>query len=311
VVAGERYVLPLFRVGALVRVVYDGPGGMRLVLFEAAGYGPRPGVLTDRGVVAVADVVGSADSPQATMVRLIDGFAGFRARLGELASNAEAVGLDSVTLLPPLPTPGKILCSTAVYGRPKDSEPAPLLMTLKSAESVVGPGATIVLPDVGDEWQFAPEAELGLVIRGPARNVKAADWRSAVFGFTCVFDVMARGDQLLGRDFWLAKADTLGPLGPYIVTADEVADPNALRVRSRLNNQSYQDYSTANADYGVAYQVEFATTVMTLSTGDVLACGSASTSDLGALADGDDLEMEIEPIGRLKLGVRSMAGTPR
>jgi 2-keto-4-pentenoate hydratase/2-oxohepta-3-ene-1,7-dioic acid hydratase in catechol pathway len=182
-------------------------------------------------------------------------------------------------------------------------------MTLKSAESVIGPGGTIVLPDVGEEWSFVPETELGLVIRGPARRVKAADWRTVVFGYTCVVDVMARGDTLFGRDFWLAKSDTLGPLGPYIVTADEVPDPSALRVQSWHNGQPRQDFLISDAEYDLAYQVEFATTVMTLYTGDVIACGSQTTKDLPPLADGDSLDVEIEQIGRLALHVKAVAGS--
>src|SRR5437762_2845024 len=80
------------------------------------------------------------------------------------------------------------------------------------------------------------------VFRGPARRVQAADWRAAVFGYTCVIDVMARGDTQFGRDFWLAKSDTLGPLGPCIVTADEIPDPAALHVTSFVNGQLSQDY---------------------------------------------------------------------
>src|SRR5207302_932795 len=82
--------------------------------------------------------------------------------------------------------------------------------------------ATVRLPAVAASWQFVPQAALGLVIRGPAKNVAADAWRSAVFGYTGAIDVMARGDQQFGRDFWLAKADTLGPLGPCIVTAVEI-----------------------------------------------------------------------------------------
>src|SRR5262249_9933904 len=148
----------------------------------------------------------------------------------ELDQAAMPIPVTEVRLLAPLPRPGKIVCSTAVYG--SESEKAPLLFTLKSAESVIGPGDRVQLPAVSSEWIFVPEAELGLVIRGPAKAVRAADWRSAVFGYTCVIDVMAQGDQQFGRDFWLAKSDTLGPLGPCIVTADEIADPQALRVQS-------------------------------------------------------------------------------
>jgi 2-keto-4-pentenoate hydratase/2-oxohepta-3-ene-1,7-dioic acid hydratase in catechol pathway len=281
---------------------------MKLVVFEAREVAAQPGILTERGVVGVGSLLGGIESPQAAMQHLIDAFEDLRPILERLADDGPALPLERVRLLAPLPRPGKILCSTGGYGTPPGPERAPLLMTLKSAESVVGPGGVIHLPDVSDEWTFVPQAELGLVIRGPAKRIRADDWRTAVFGYTVVVDVMARGDPMLGRDFWLAKADSLGPLGACIVTADDVAEPNALRVRSWQNGQLCQDYSTADAEYRVPELVEFATTVMTLFTGDVLACGTSSVGP-EPLADGDRVEVEIEGIGRLALDVRAMAGS--
>jgi 2-keto-4-pentenoate hydratase/2-oxohepta-3-ene-1,7-dioic acid hydratase in catechol pathway len=265
---------------------------MRLVTFEDADHVAKPGILTQRAVVSLGHVASS-------LVDVIDRFEELRSSLERLAS--DATPLEGVRLMAPLPRPGKILCTTGGNGQP-------LLMTLKSAESVIGPGETIQLPDVGEEWQFVPEAELGLVIRGPAKGVLAADWRDVVFGYTCVVDVMARGDTLFGRDFWLAKADTLGPLGPCIVTADEVADPNALRVQSFLNNAPLHDYSTSDAEFTIAQLVEFATAVMTLYSGDVIACGTPA-ADLLPLTEGDSVEVVIEPIGQLSLRVATLVGS--
>jgi 2-keto-4-pentenoate hydratase/2-oxohepta-3-ene-1,7-dioic acid hydratase in catechol pathway len=278
---------------------------VKLVVWEpASGGAPSIGLLTKRGVVSLADLVPAATTPQLAMQSVIDQFPAVRRQLEDMVTQVEALPLDSVRLLAPLPRPGKILCSTATYG-PGQAERTPLLMTLKSAESVIGPGATIELPDVSPDWQFLPEVELGLVIRGPAKGLSAQDWRSAVFGYTCVVDVMPRGDTTFGRDYWLAKADTLGPLGPCIVTADEIADPNALRVQSFDNGQPRQDYSTSSAHYSVPEQVEFATAVMTLHTGDVVACGT-SPAGLQPLRDGDVVEAEIERVGKLSLHVRAL-----
>ena len=138
---------------------------MKLVLWESTD-GPVPGLLTTRGIVGVPDA--------RSIEQLIDSFAERRAELERLADAGAAIPLESAHLLPPLPRPGKILCSTASYA-PTPGEVAPLLMTLKSAESVIGPGQTVHLPQVDDAWQFVPEAQLGLVIRGPAKNVKASD----------------------------------------------------------------------------------------------------------------------------------------
>ena len=273
---------------------------MKLVRFAADAHPPRLGVWTARGVVSLPD-------SSLTLADLIDRFAELRPGIEDLARAADALPVDSVRLLAPVPRPGKILCSTGAYSGRAD-EPAPLLMTLKSAESVIGPGETIQLPSPSGDWQFVPEAELGLVIRGPAKGVKAESWRTAVFGYTCVVDVMAQGDTQFGRDFWLAKADTLGPLGPCVVTADELPDPTALRVRSWLNGAPLQDYAMADADFAVPQLVEFATTVMTLASGDVLACGT-SVDGLRPLHDGDALDVEIDGIGRLPLRVAALTGS--
>ena len=271
-------------------------------------------MLVDSGVISLAEIVvsmgrvlveGVASPNRCRHAVDRSGFASLRPELERLAQHGTPMPLDTVRLLAPL-RPGKILCSTGTYARP-GAEPAPLLMTLKSVESVIGPGETIQLPDVDASWDFVPEAELGLVIRGPAKQVGAADWRTAVFGYTCVVDVMARGDTTFGRDYWLAKADTLGPLGPCIVTADEVVDPAMLRVRSWQNGQPRQDFSVGEALHGVPQLVEFATSVMTLYTGDVLACGT-SPAGLEPLADGDSLEVAIDGVGRLALKVATLAG---
>jgi 2-keto-4-pentenoate hydratase/2-oxohepta-3-ene-1,7-dioic acid hydratase in catechol pathway len=265
---------------------------MKLVLWQPSAQAPAVGLLTPRGIVAIPDVE--------RIEQIIDTFADRRADLERLANDGPAVPVASVRLMSPLPRPGKILCSTAVYG-----EAAPLLMTLKSAESVVGPEQTVQLPNVdATAWHFVPEAELGLVIHGPAKDVTANNWPSAVFGYTCVIDVMARGDTTFGRDFWLAKADTLGPLGPCIVTADEVPDPNLLRIRSWQNGQPRQDFinSSTGAAFPIGQQVEFATTIMTLHTGDVIACGT-NPEGLQPLHHGDRIDVEIEHVGRLSVGV--------
>jgi 2-keto-4-pentenoate hydratase/2-oxohepta-3-ene-1,7-dioic acid hydratase in catechol pathway len=278
---------------------------MRLVLFTRGGSAPTPGLLVERGVVPLPR---HGLSPQAEMVSLIDQFEDLRSDLEQQTTHAgEAVPLEEVQLLPPIPRPGKILCSTATYPGPPVAERPQLLFTLKSAESVIGPSQTVQLPDVGEAWQFQPEAELGLVIRGPARNIGAADWQRAMFGYTCVIDVMASGDTQFGRDFWLAKSDTLGPLGPCIVTADEIAEPQTLRVTSSVNGRPAQDYRIADADYSPVEQLELATTIMTLKTGDVLACGT-SRAGLGSIGGGDEVQVEIGGVGRLQVRVAALSG---
>src|SRR5579864_51523 len=266
---------------------------MKLVLFEHSGSAATYGAVRGDTVVPL-NVDSIADSPQEQLERLIEAADALRPR------NETGVPLAKVRLLPPVPWPGKIVVTTATYGA---SAPAQqLLATLKSAESVIGPEETVQLPEVTETWQFVPQAMLGLIMRGPAKDIPRTDWRQAVFGYTCVIDVMARGDQQFGRDFWLAKADTLGPLGPYIVTIDEVADPSQLRVRSWQNETAAQDFRIGDASHSIGEQVEFVTTVMTLHSGDILACGT-SPQGQRPLADGDRIEVEIDGVGRLGVAV--------
>jgi 2-keto-4-pentenoate hydratase/2-oxohepta-3-ene-1,7-dioic acid hydratase in catechol pathway len=192
--------------------------------------------------------------------------------------------------------------TTAVYGSGSADNRQQLLATLKSAESVIGPGETVRLPSAGEGWSFAPQAGLGIVIRGPAKDIAAAEWQKAVFGYTCAIDVMARGDAQFGRDFWLAKADTLGPLGPCIVTADEVVDIGDARVRSWQNGAPAQEFGLGEASHSLAEQIEFVTTVMTLHSGDLMVCGSSAQGQR-PLSDGDHVEVEIDGIGRLAVNV--------
>jgi 2-keto-4-pentenoate hydratase/2-oxohepta-3-ene-1,7-dioic acid hydratase in catechol pathway len=262
-------------------------GRVKLGTFSANGT-PRPCLMTPRGVVAIGDLASS-------LREVIDNFEQLRPRLAERLNNEPVQGAK---LLPPI-RPGKILCSTNRYAAQGDETP-PLLMTLKSSESV---GEQIVLPDTFEPWDFFPEAELGLVIKGPAKQLTADNWQRAVFGFTCVVDVMARGGEtMFGRDYWVSKSDSLCPIGPWITTLDEVEDPNALRVQSWQNGFPAQAYSTADAHYTLAQQLEFITSVMTLSTGDVLACGTDPEGAL-PLHAGDHVEAEIEALGRLSVGV--------
>ena len=152
---------------------------------------------------------------------------------------------------------------------------------------------------------FHHEAELALVIKGPAKHVRRADWRSAVFGYTCLIDVSARGE---GRSTWRARSwmgksfDTFAPLGPCIVTADEISDPNDLDVRFRVSGQLRHDYNTGDMEHRVPELVEWASAIMTLNSGDVIGCGT-NHEGLGPLQDGDRAEIEIAGIGRMEVNV--------
>jgi 2-keto-4-pentenoate hydratase/2-oxohepta-3-ene-1,7-dioic acid hydratase in catechol pathway len=279
---------------------------MKLVLFETSEQAePTAGLLTERGIVSLTSTVERGYTPQLTMQSLIDGFDRLRPALERLERDGAAMPLDTVRLRAPLPRPGKILCCIANYWEHAQREARPLNMFLKNPEAVVGPGDTIMLPEFTEPWIFMHEAELALVIKGPAKKVGQADWKSAVFGYTCLIDVSARGEgrRTWKAGSWLGKSfDTFAPIGPCIVTADEIPEPNNLVVRFWNDGQLRHNYNTDDMEHRVPELVEFASTIMTLNTGDLIACGT-NHEGLGALQDGETVEIEIERIGRMSLNV--------
>ena len=278
---------------------------MRLALFQRDA-SVLPGLITDRGVVGIADLAPNAATPQQTMVAIIDQFDRLRPALERRAREGDAMALESVRLRAPLPRPGKILACIANYWEHGALEARPLNMFLKNPDAVVGPGDTIVLPEFKEPWIFMHEAELALVVKGPAKMVKAADWRSAVFGYTGMIDVSARaeGRRTWKAGSWLGKSfDTFAPLGPCIATFDDIPNPNDVLVRFWVDGQLRHNYNTDDMEHLVPELIEFASTIMTLNSGDVIACGT-NHEGLGPLQDGEVVDFEIQHIGRMRLNVR-------
>jgi len=280
---------------------------LKLALYEhPAGSAITPGLITDRGVVSIAAVVPSAASPQLTMQTIIDDFARLRPQLERLARDGAATPLGDVRLRPPLPRPGKILACIANYWEHGALEARPLNMFLKNSDAVIGPGDTIVLPEFTEPWIFMHEAELALVIKGPAKAVTQADWQRAVFGYTGMIDVSARGEgrRTWKTGSWLGKSfDTFAPIGPCIATIDELPNPNDVLVRFWVDGQLRHNYNTDDMEHLVPELVEFATTIMTMNTGDLIACGT-NHEGLGPLQDGEVVDFEIRGIGAMRLNVR-------
>jgi 2-keto-4-pentenoate hydratase/2-oxohepta-3-ene-1,7-dioic acid hydratase in catechol pathway len=282
---------------------------MKLVLYEnPAGAPVRPGILRPEGVVDVGEATTRLHyhSPQQLMVQIIERFDDLRPQLERLAESTPPLPLSAVRLRAPLPRPGKLLCCIGNYWEHMQREARPLNMFLKSSDAVIGPGDTVVLPEFTEPWVFHHEAELAIVMRGPAKRVSQDKHQRFIFGYTGLIDVSARGE---GRRTWRAGSwmgksfDTFAPLGPCIVTADEVPDPNNLRVRFWDNGQLRHDYTTDDMEHRVPELIEFASRIMTLYSGDVIACGT-NHEGLGPLQDGDVVEIDIERIGRMTVQVQ-------
>jgi len=280
---------------------------VKLVLFRAGGASEiSPGLLTEQGVVGIADLVAPRSTPQATMEGVIDDFERLRPALERRVRDGRALPLAEARLCPPLPRPGKILACIANYWEHGALEARPLNMFLKNPDAVIGPGDTIVLPELTEPWIFMHEAELALVMRGPAKQVTRDDWRRAVFGYTGMIDVSARGEgrRTWKAGSWLGKSfDTFAPIGPCIATLDEIPDPQDVHVQFWVDGQLRHNYNTDDMEHPVPELVEFATGIMTLRTGDLIACGT-NHEGLGPLQDGEIVDFQIRGIGAMRLDVR-------
>jgi 2,4-didehydro-3-deoxy-L-rhamnonate hydrolase len=221
--------------------------------------------------------------------------------------------LAEVKLLAPVPRPGKIICVGLNYrdhaketGKAVPTEP---VLFSKYANAVVGPGADVVVPPEAEKVDY--EAELAVVIGRRASRVAAADALGHVAGYACANDVSSRSLQFLSDQWLLGKAiDTFLPLGPYLVTADEVPDPQALGIRCLVNDELLQDSNTGQMIFGVAELISYASRTITLEPGDLLVTGTPS--GVGDAADpprylraGDRMRVEIDGLGELENTVRA------
>jgi 2-keto-4-pentenoate hydratase/2-oxohepta-3-ene-1,7-dioic acid hydratase in catechol pathway len=227
----------------------------------------------------------------------------------------DPIQLDSLALRAPVPRPGKVICVGLNYrdhaeetGQVIPDEP---VLFAKFANSVIGPGAAIDVPAFVQQPDF--EAELGVVIGRTATNVEPAEALDHVAGYTCCNDVSARDLQFRSSQWLLGKAiDGFLPVGPWILTPDEVGDPQTLGIRCLVNGDVVQDSSTKQMVFGVAELVAFISRTITLEPGDLIATGTPPGVGMARtpprwLRDGDTMTVEIERIGALTNTVREVA----
>ena len=264
------------------------------------------GVVKGDAVVDVSSVV--RDVPHTDPGNLISGliarFGDYRGAIEKAASAGKGVPLSNVRIRPPLPRPVNIDCMAVNYmedGTRK--EPAPINAFHKSPGCVIGDGDTMILPDV-PATIFEGEAEMALVIGQRAENVPASKAMDYVFGYLNFVDGSARGLLPAGNTFYQMKSRaTFGPMGPYIVTADEIKDPHNLQVRLWNSGTLMQNYNTSDMAHKIPRCIEWITSIHPLEPGDVLALGT-NHRGLNPFQDGDQIEIETEPLGRLHFKVR-------
>ncbi|MDQ8732722.1 fumarylacetoacetate hydrolase family protein [Bradyrhizobium sp. LHD-71] len=265
----------------------------------------RFGVVRGDDVVDVTSTVQSVPhaGPHDLIAGVIEQFDTLRPRIEDAAKAGKGVPVGSVQIRPPLPRPRNIACMAVNYMEDGTrSEPAPINAFTKSPNAIIGPGDTMVLPDA-PATVFEGEAELAVVIGKRAKNVKAADAMAHVFGYVNFIDGSARGLPPAGNVFFQMKSrDTFAPIGPYIATADEIADPHKLQVKLWNNGTLMQNFNTDDMAHRIPRCIEWVSAIHTLDPGDILATGT-NHRGLNAFQGGDQIELETEGLGRLTIKV--------
>jgi 2-keto-4-pentenoate hydratase/2-oxohepta-3-ene-1,7-dioic acid hydratase in catechol pathway len=268
---------------------------MKLVLYDDY----RLGVIQDSRVVDVMDAFAGMQfrRPQEMMEELITNWNEVKPKIDGVIRGKEGVPLDGVRLRAPLPRPSKLICAAVNYLEFGQREPAVLDAFLKSPSAIIGSGDTCELPPV-PATIFHHEPELAFVVGKRATKVSQDDALSYIFGYCNFLDMSARGLQgAVGNSFFLGKCwDTFAPMGPALVTADEIPDPQNIRVRLWNNDEPRHDFYTSDMAHPIRELVSEFSKITTLEPGDVVATG-VNHQQIGAVQDGDVIRMEVEELG--------------
>jgi 2-keto-4-pentenoate hydratase/2-oxohepta-3-ene-1,7-dioic acid hydratase in catechol pathway len=256
-----------------------------------------------------------------TMIDLITAYDSMKGKLAALAAGGTGVGLDAKLLKPPVENPSKIWAAAGNYkrgtaglgdargrGTAAQTSPEELLenIFLKPPSAIAGPEDNILIPKNAES--IFPELELCVVIGKKARHVSKTRALDVVFGYTIMLDVTARGyglsKNLSGTRNVRKGFETFAPIGPWITTKDEIADPHNLWMKLWINGELKQSAKTDAMINDIATQITFLSEVTTLLPGDLLTTGNPDSPEFQEkLKPGDVLKSEIEGIGAMNLGV--------
>jgi len=222
--------------------------------------------------------------------------------------DAEHIPLRHIQLLSPVLRPGKILCAGLNYRdhavESKMEIPRVPTVFLKLASAVIGPDANIVLPRNSAQPDY--EAELAAVIGRAGRNIAAQDWERHVAGYTILNDVSARDVQLATSQWTLGKSfDTFCPIGPAVVTTDEIHDPHVLDIRLSIGGELLQHSNTRELIFKLPDLIAYISSIVPLDPGDIISTGTPAGVGLGRtpqrwLRAGEQVEITIEGVGTLR-----------
>ena len=290
---------------------------MHIVTFKKDSDSPKLGALVGNDyIVAFQNGTGSADPASFDLdgPLLKQGFAAYEqfkepgADLEALASGGRLIKRSEARLLAPVPRPGKLVCIGLNYRdhaiESKMEIPSVPTVFAKFSNAVIGPGDPIVLSAATQKPDY--EAEFAVVIGKRAKHVSNSNWKECVFGYTILNDVSARDVQLATSQWTVGKSfDTFAPLGPHIVTADEVPDPHALDIRLSIGGEILQHSNTRELIFRIPELIEYLSQGMTLEPGDIISTGTPAGVGLGRnpqrwLRPGEEIVIEIDKIGTLR-----------
>jgi 2-keto-4-pentenoate hydratase/2-oxohepta-3-ene-1,7-dioic acid hydratase in catechol pathway len=275
---------------------------MKLAFFD--NY--KLGVVVGDNIVDVSGAVKGikALGPQDVIRGVIEKWSAYKSKFAAAAKKGKGKPLSKVKLRPPLPRPENIICMAVNYMEDGTlPEPAPINAFMKSPSSIIGDGDTMVLPDMAASV-FEGEAELAIVIGKKASHVRAADAMKYVFGYTNFIDGSARGVVPPTNVFYQMKSrDTFAPIGPYIVTADEIKNVGKMQIRLTNNGKVMQNFNTDDMAHKVPRCIEWVTSIHTLLPGDILATGT-NHRGLNPFMDGDKIELTCEGLGTLHIKIK-------
>lgn len=277
---------------------------MKIAIFNDNKLGVVKG---DKVIDVSKEAKWDSKNPEQSFNYLITNFDFLKDNMEKKAQNSEGYLLSKVHFKSPVPSTRKIWAAPVNYldhqkemnemfnNAPTTIEQ--LKLFLKSPESLSGPMDPIVLPF--KDRRTDHEAELGYIVGKEAKNVKAEDAKDYIFGYFALLDISIRGGE---ERTWRKSFDTFTPIGPWIVTADEISDPNDLAMKLWVNDELRQDGSTKYLIYDCYKCLEAATDNMTLLPGDIIATGTPE--GVGPLESGDKVRIQIEEIGEFTVDVK-------
>lgn len=288
---------------------------MRILTFYDDAQTLRLGIEQEDKVIDVAKAAAALQltdiptTPSAFYQHGSEAFKRLQQLLGQLGEAAADVflALDKVKLGPAVPNPGKIICVGLNYRRHAEESgmaiPAEPVLFSKFNNTIAAPGQSVPLPALAHQYDY--EAEIAFVISKQAKNVATADALDYVLGYCNVNDVSARDLQMRTGQWLLGKTlDGFLPVGPYLVTADDIPDPQNLFIRCWRNGKLVQDSNTADMIFTIAEIIAYISQIITLEAGDLITTGTPEGVILGAeekiwLQDGEETVVEVEGLGRL------------